>query len=593
MTTVQAKLDSIAQRAGALLGFIHGRFLPDPVLTDTGITGMVQGLESRFREAIVFKIPDWASPLKPFLIDWHQSLFEKGLTEIQQIMDTGRFDQVYHFKDTRLLQEFGAQLAQDVLFIERLESIARVLTTMADSGQFIFRVRPEWFVFDKGRFWCQWQAMAQQSIPPTETLLADFELGWMHPALRSREIPKKFNCMAATTYTFVCLLLHTLTQMPPPGDMSAFHTQIDRFRAYNPALSPLYRPFFNEMLIPGPQAPVVSPIEAFEQFRAVVKDVIRREQTPYIPLPLCWKGESLYGKSKRLNENEDQIMSVPGLANTLALIGVADGVSTADIGSGWVAAATIKLTMDRHVTAWRQQLNTLPDPGLDRDEWKKQADDFLRMVFKAVHQAVIDEIAERCNVSKHLPPKGAAMSSTLVLALVQGNMVRIAHWGDSRAYLATPASLIRLTEDHNRVLELIAQRETPFQLPPSGGSELIRVVGRGTVSADGKGFEAVPFDKQPLTVTGITLLPDDLLLLCSDGLSGGLSSGIEAEKEAKLHTVIMARKAAGLRDMAWYLARFADDDMGNDNISLVILSPQSDIVEKQAAGLPKKGHNHG
>lgn len=592
MTIVQAQLDSIAQRTGALLGFTHEQFLPEPVLTDTGLTELIQSLETRFRESTVFGIPDWAKPLKPFLIDWHQLLFEKGLPEILQIMDSGRFDQAYHFKDSRVLQEFGAQLGQDVLFFERLERIARALTAMADTGQFILRVRPEWFVFDGARFWCQWQAMVQQSIPPTETLLTDFELDWMHPALRSREIPNKFNCMTATTYTFVCLLLHTLTQMPPPGDMSAFHTQIDRFRAYNPALSPLYRPFFNTMLIPGPQAPVVTPVDAFEQFQAVLKDVIRREQTPYIPLQLSWKGESLYGKSKRLNENEDQIVSIPGLADSLALIGVADGVSTSDIGSGWVAAAIIKLTMDRNAAAWRERLNTLPDPGLHRDEWKKQADDLLRMVFKAVHQAVADEIAERC-IGKPVPPKGAVMSSTLVLALVQGNMVRIAHWGDSRAYLVTPAALIRLTEDHNRVLELMAQRETPFQLSPSGGSELIRVVGRGTISQDGKGFESVPFDKQSLTVTGITLLPDDLLLLCSDGLPGSLSPGIEAEKEAKLHTVIMARKEVGLRDLAWHLARFADEDMGNDNISLVILSPQPHIVEKLTTDMPKKGRNHG
>jgi serine/threonine protein phosphatase PrpC len=139
----------------------------------------------------------------------------------------------------------------------------------------------------------------------------------------------------------------------------------------------------------------------------------------------------------------------------------------------------------------------------------------------------------------------------------------------------------------------MAKKENPFQLSPSGGSELIRVVGRGTVLQDGKGFESVPFEKQSLTVTGITLLQDDLLLLCSDGLMGGISSGIEAEKEAKLHAVIMARKEAGLRDLAWHLVRFADEDMGNDNISLAILSPQSHIVEKQADSLPKKGRNHG
>jgi serine/threonine protein phosphatase PrpC len=612
MATLQAQLDSIVQRAKTLQGFSHSQFLPKPVLTDTDVAELIQSIETRFRESAAFGIPDWAKPLEPFLIDWHQIMLDKGVSEIQQVMDTGRFDQLYHFADSRVLQEFGAQLCQNVLFIERLERIARTLTTMAEAGRFTMRVRPEWFVFDGNRFWCQWQTMAQQSIPPTETMLADFDLGWMHPSLRSREIPKNFDCMAATTYTFVSLLLHTLTQMPPPADMSAFHTQIDRFRVYNPAMSQMYRPFFNSMLMPGLQAPVVTPTEAFKQFHAVLKDVLRREQAPYIPMQLSWKGDSLYGKNKRLNENEDQIVSIPGLADTHALIGVADGVSTAEIGSGWVAAAVIKLTIDRNAAEWRERLNTLPDPGLYMEEWEKQADDLLRTIFKAVHQAVADEISTRCTsrgmriegrekgtrlmsfaASLQAPPSGVAMSSTLVLALIQGNRGRIAHWGDSRAYLVTPTALIRLTEDHNRVLELMVKKETPFQLSPSGGSELVRVVGRGTVLRDGKGFESIPFEKQPLTVTGITLLQDDLLLLCSDGLPGSMSPGIEAEKEAKLHAVIMAKKDAGLRDLAWHLVHFADEDMGNDNISLVILSPQSNNAEKQAAGLPKKGRYNG
>src|SRR5262245_43752591 len=52
-------------------------------------------------------------------------------------------------------------------------------------------------------------------------------------------------------------------------------------------------------------------------------------------------------------------------------------------------------------------------------------------------------------------PTTAKMGSTVVLALVSGDRVSVAHAGDSRAYLFRGGRLLRLTKDHSAVQRMI------------------------------------------------------------------------------------------------------------------------------------------
>lgn len=573
MEQITDTLKKIDSRITDLCGFTHPRFLPNPALSGEAIPYLMQAMETSFRQTAHFPRPSWSDSLLPYLIDWHQVLFDKGIAGIRQIMDNGGFDQLYPERESRSLQEFGAQLGRDTLFLSRTRAIAAALTAMADAGRYVLRVRPDWFVFDQHRVWCQWQAMEKMSVSATDTLIEDFEPGWMHPDLRTRQIPATFNRMAAVTGTFVCLLLHTLTQFPPPRDMGARMVQIDRFRVYNPALSPLLRPFFSGMLMSDGTGSGMTPLNAWDRFRDILESTVSRGQRAFEPWIPEWKGDSIYGRNKHLNENEDQVISLSGDAEKQALIGIADGVSTADVGSGWAAAATIKLTFDRHSREWKNRLAALPDPAKNPDDWKMQADDMLRTIFKTVHEAVILEIESRLSSGITGSAKGSTMSSTLILALIQGNLARIAHWGDSRAYLVTATGMVRLTEDHNRLMEIMTSKKNPFQMPSGGTAGLIRVVGSGSI-AKGSGFQPVPFDRQKVSITEITLLPDEMLLLCSDGLPGSLSCGNEHEKEARMHALIARHRDGSLRDLVWHLIRLADEDQSNDNISTVILRPR-------------------
>jgi serine/threonine protein phosphatase PrpC len=102
------------------------------------------------------------------------------------------------------------------------------------------------------------------------------------------------------------------------------------------------------------------------------------------------------------------------------------------------------------------------------------------------------------------------MGATAVALIRMGGRIRVAHVGDSRAYLLREGAKLRqLTRDHTRIQTLVdagtLKPEQASNHPDLGALE--RAMGRNpTVQADISDW----FD----------VLPDDVLLLCSDGLSG-------------------------------------------------------------------------
>lgn len=98
------------------------------------------------------------------------------------------------------------------------------------------------------------------------------------------------------------------------------------------------------------------------------------------------------------------------------------------------------------------------------------------------------------------------MGTTLVAGLVNGTEIAIGNVGDSRAYLVRANSLTQITQDHSLVAEQVAMGAmTPQEARDSQHRNIItRALGhRQRVEAD---------------YYELTLLPDDRLLLSSDGL---------------------------------------------------------------------------
>ena len=146
-------------------------------------------------------------------------------------------------------------------------------------------------------------------------------------------------------------------------------------------------------------------------------------------------------------------------------------------------------------------------------------------------------------------PQYAGMGTTLVVAVFRDNRVLLGHVGDSRCYRLREGKLQQITRDHSLLQEQIdAGLITPEQAAFSANKNLVtRAVGvEDTVLLETHAHE---------------LLPGDVYLLCSDGLSDMLD-------DAAIGQLMQAIEP--LPDLATSLIDAANEAGGKDNISVVL-----------------------
>ena len=144
----------------------------------------------------------------------------------------------------------------------------------------------------------------------------------------------------------------------------------------------------------------------------------------------------------------------------------------------------------------------------------------------------------------------AGMGTTMTAAIVEGTRVALAHVGDSRAYLLHDEQLVRVSEDHSMVADMIRRgqlTEVEARYHPNR-SVITRALGTDpNMLADTYELDADPGDR---------------LLLCSDGLTGMIEDGMICE-------ILLEHDSP--EDTARALVEAANDAGGHDNISVVVI----------------------
>ncbi len=174
----------------------------------------------------------------------------------------------------------------------------------------------------------------------------------------------------------------------------------------------------------------------------------------------------------------------------------------------------------------------------------------------------------RIHERSHANASQAGMGTTLTAAYVGEDEVSIAHVGDSRAYCMRDGVLLRLTEDHSLVDELLRQGQlTPEEaVEHPQRSVITRALG--------------PEDDVEVDVRSIRGRAGDVFLLCSDGLTTMLS-------EEQVASVL--RGHADLRDAGEALIAAANDAGGRDNITVLLLRLEEVAVGARPASPPPAG----
>jgi protein phosphatase len=232
---------------------------------------------------------------------------------------------------------------------------------------------------------------------------------------------------------------------------------------------------------------------------------------------LGFAAQSVAGRVR--GHNEDAVLCLP----ELGLWAVADGMGGHQCGE--VASALALDTLRRAI-------------GADSD---------LEQAIHAANQAILDAVQEE---------GGRRMGSTLVAARFCGADYQVAWIGDSRAYRISLDGIARLTHDHSWVQAMIDAGELSIE-------EARQHPRRNIVT------QCLGQSEQPLEVGLVqgSLAPGELLLLCSDGLTGELD-------DEQIQAVCSG--AATLDALVEQLIGLANQLGGKDNISCIVLGRSLD-----------------
>ena len=202
-----------------------------------------------------------------------------------------------------------------------------------------------------------------------------------------------------------------------------------------------------------------------------------------------------------------------------------------------------------------------------------------RHVSQTIKNAVTeasDAIAAHSASNENLKGMGA----TCAIAWIIGDKLYTAYVGDSRIYLMRGGRIQQLTVDHTWVQEAIEKGIlNPEQAREHPNVHVIRRY-LGSPEAPDPDFRLKIFsgegDQQAEANQGMQLLPDDVLLLCSDGLTDLVWN------DEILETV---RTKPNIKEAARALIDLANSRGGHDNTTIILVSVPSDFklaVKKKA-----------
>lgn len=186
-------------------------------------------------------------------------------------------------------------------------------------------------------------------------------------------------------------------------------------------------------------------------------------------------------------------------------------------------------------------------------------EDYFELMIHALHAAHWE-----IHTKAQTDPAMAKMGTTLVVVVIRNSRAYVVNAGDSRCYLlqrnfyTRPEPLLghgyhkfsRLTHDHTVGDQLLANGTPIAEIPKQQFHALTRSLGCGN-----------PPDPD---FSRIELKPQDMLLICSDGLTDMLD---DEEIES-----ILGRDTKNLADLTAELIANANAKGGRDNISVVLVT---------------------
>lgn len=154
------------------------------------------------------------------------------------------------------------------------------------------------------------------------------------------------------------------------------------------------------------------------------------------------------------------------------------------------------------------------------------------------------------------------MGTTLVTAVVRGKYVTIANVGDSRAYLMRANQVTQVTQDHSVVAEQVQQGQLREEDARKSNQRNILTQALGTRET---------LDRRMPAIYELALLPEDRLLLCTDGFYDVLTN----------EDYIQLMAGEDPEAAATGLTTLAKERNTDDNVSAIVLAVGASVTTLQ------------
>ena len=248
---------------------------------------------------------------------------------------------------------------------------------------------------------------------------------------------------------------------------------------------------------------------------------------------------------KRRARNEDSLLALP----EEKLFAVADGVGGRNAGH---AASSLALHSIRRFfeNTGRNREGTWPFVPVQVDDLRACR---LITAIKLAHMRLVDAMQE--------DPVKAGMGTTIAAVFFAGSRAYVAHAGDSRCYRVRNRRLELLTSDHTVANKLRKKFHLTLEQAPILG-KMEHVITRAL------GIQRSAIPEVDLGV--FPLEPDDLFLLCGDGLT------LEVTDEEILTCV---EKGVEPDEICRRLLAKTLDRGARDNVTVIAVRVPADIVE--------------
>jgi protein phosphatase len=250
-----------------------------------------------------------------------------------------------------------------------------------------------------------------------------------------------------------------------------------------------------------------------------------------VPVPHHTEFHAAVDPGRARSNNEDSVAT----DDEVALAILADGMG--GYNAGEVASNMATTFIRTELGRWLREASAQANDAEVRRAMDICVDNANRAIFNAANTT----------------PQYAGMGTTLVVAVFRDGRLLLGHVGDSRCYRLRAGKLEQITRDHSLLQEQIdAGLITPEQAAVSSNKPLVtRAVG----VEDGVLLETHQHD----------VLPGDLYLMCSDGLSDMLA-------DADIERLLLAGvEATPLEGTAKVLIDAANEAGGKDNISVILV----------------------